>query len=192
MKNKYLLGFNNDNEVVFAEFEIDNMNGYPRFSASFDCVRPFEVKETDGIEYMQELLDSCYDDDYKYKLCERFDCPPSELAERMAEDQGIDTNADELDCSAYPVKIKVDGVQYAFESMSCGQHDIRDEGLKECVSQSKVDALLYLWDNYHLKEIKTDNLKDMIEDLQKDLFMSEETQQKIISMYIEKYIDELD
>lgn len=85
MSKKYLLGINNDNEIVFAEFGITTRNGYNEFTACFDTVAPFEVEESDGIEYMEELLDSCYDDGGKYRLCVQYDCAPSELPQTMAE-----------------------------------------------------------------------------------------------------------
>ena len=113
MSKKYLLGINNDNEIVFGEFEIATRNGYNEFTASFDTVAPFEVEESDGIEYMEELLDSCYDNGEKYRLCVQYDCAPSELAEIMAENEYISTNADEKDCSLYSNRIYVDDIEYA-------------------------------------------------------------------------------
>lgn len=187
MSKKYLLGINNDNEIVFGEFGITTRNGYNEFTASFNTVAPFEVEESDGIEYMEHLLEDCYDNAQKYELCERFDCAPSELAEIMAEEEYISTNADEKDCSIYSNRIYADGIEYAFESMSCGQHDIRDEGMKEYTNRAAVEALLDLWDNYHLKKVD-DNIVEKVAQLQTELELDCTEEENKIAEYIEKYL----
>ena len=187
MRKKYLLVINNDNEVVFAEFGITTRNGCNEFTACFDTVAPFEVEENDGLEYMEELLNSCYDDGSKYRLCAEYDCTPLELAERMAEQEYISTNADEKDCSVYSNRIYVDDVEYAFESMSCGQHDIRDEGMKEYTNKKAVEELLNLWDSYHLKEVD-DSIVEKVTKLQKELELDCAEEENKIAEYIEKYL----
>lgn len=187
MSKKYLLGINNDNEVVFGEFGITTRNGYNEFTACFDTVAPFEVEESDGIEYMEDLLEDCYDDGGKYRLCAQYDCTPSELAEIMAEQEGIGTNADERDCSVYSNRIYVDGFEYAFESMSCGQHDIRDEGMKEYTNKKAVEELLNLWDNYHLEEVD-DSIVEKVTQLQEELELDCTEEKNKIAEYIEKYL----
>ena len=99
MRIKRLLGISENNDILFGEFEVRELNGKKIFSASFDIVTPFEVEESDGIEYMKNLLEEYYSDGDKYELCEKFDCTPSELAENMAWEANICTNADEKDCS---------------------------------------------------------------------------------------------
>lgn len=187
MSKKYLLGINNDNEIVFGEFEITSRNGYNEFTACFNTVAPFEVEESDGIEYMEELLYSCYDDGDKYRLCVQYDCTPSELAEIMAENEYISTNADEKDCSIYSNRIYVNGTEYAFESMSCGQHDIRGEGMKEYTNQKAVEILLDLWDNYHLKEVN-DDIVEKVAQLQTELELDCTEEENKLAEYIEKYL----
>lgn len=187
MSKKYLLGINNDNEIVFAEFGITTRNGYNEFAACFDTVAPFEVEESDGIEYMEKLLDSCYDDGNKYRLCAQYNCTPSELAEIMAEREGIGTNADEKDCSTYSNRIYVGDVEYAFEFMSGGQHDIRDEGMQEYTNKKAVEELLNLWDNYHLKKVD-DSIVEKIAQLQEELELDCTEEETKIAEYIEKYL----
>lgn len=187
MSKKYLLGINNDNEIVFAEFGITTRNGYNEFTACFDTVAPFEVEKSDGIEYIEELLDSCYDDGDKYRLCVQYDCTPSELPQIMAEQEYISTNADEKDCSIYSNRIYVDDVEYAFESMSCGQHDIRDEGMKECTNEKAVGELLNLWDSYHLKKVD-DSIVEKVAKLQEELELDCTEEENKIAEYIEEYL----
>lgn len=187
MSKKYLLGINNDNEIVFAEFGITTRNGYNEFTACFDTVAPFEVEESDGIEYIEELLESCYDDGGKYRLCVQYDCTPSELPQLMAENEYIETNADEKDCSLYSDRIYVDDVEYAFESMGCGQHDIRDEGMKEYTNKKAVEELLNLWDSYHLKEVD-DSIIEKVAHLQEELGLDCTEEENKIAEYIKKYL----
>ena len=187
MGKKYLLGINNDNEIVFGEFGITTRNGYNEFTACFDTVAPFEVEESDGIEYMESLLDDCYDDGDKYRLCVQYDCTPSELAERMAENEYISTNADEKDCSLYSNRIYVGNIEYAFESMSCGQHDIREEGMKEYINKKAIDELLNLWDNYHLKEVN-DDIVEKVAQLQLILDLETAEEEETIANYIKKHL----
>ena len=187
MRIKRLLGISENNDILFGEFEIRERDDKKTFSASFDVVTPFEVVESDGIEYMREILEDCYDEASKYRLCENFDCTPSELAENMAWEANIYTNADEKDCSLYNERIIVDGIEYAFESSSCGQCDIRGAGIKEFTNKKAVEKLLNLWDNYQLKEI-SDEIAQEIEELVKTLDIDIEEK---ISEYISKYILEV-
>ena len=187
MGKKYLLGINNYNEIVFAEFGITTRNGYNEFSACFDTVAPFEVEESDGLEYMEELLESCYDDGDKYRLCVQYDCTPSELPQIMAENEHIQTNADEKDCSLYSNRIYIDDVEYAFETSCGGQHDIRNEGMKEYTNKKAVEELLNLWDNYHLEKVD-DSIVEKVTKLQEELEFDCAEEESKIAEYIEKYL----
>ena len=173
MSKKYLLGATSDREIVFAEFEATHPRYWSKengnytdesvrhFSASFDCVIPFTEDDLEDAEdYYRDLVDECYDDGEKYKMCERYDCKPSELAEYLAEDEGTDPQ-NIRDCSLYSNIIEVDGIDYYFESGSCGQHDTRKDGMDEYVNKEAYDLLHELWDKYHLKTIDEDGLKKM-------------------------------
>ena len=148
--NKYLLGATKDNELIFGEFGITERNGYPEFTASFDTVLPFAEDDVDATEYYESLVDEM-DKEWKYDMCERFDCSPSELPDRLQEANGSDPQ-DIKDCSIYSEIIDVDGTDYYFESQSGGQHDTRDE-IGICVSQNCYDRLHDLWDKWHLKKV---------------------------------------
>lgn len=110
------------------------------------------------------------DKSYKYDLCERFNCKPSELAENLAA-ECYDVR-DALDCSLYPECYEVDGESWYFESVGGGQHDSRKDGMEIYTSQNIYDELHRLWDKYHLKKVDKDviaqveNLFKMCEDIQ--------------------------
>lgn len=71
--------------------------------------------------------------------------------------------------------------------MSCGQHDIRDEGMKEYTNKKAVEELLNLWDNYHLKKVD-DSIVEKIAKLQEELELDCTEEENKISEYIEKYL----
>lgn len=152
MRNKYLLGSTKEKEIVFAEIEITTRNGYKKFSVSFDTVHPFNGTNFDFEEYYKYYIDEL-DKPYLYDLCCQYDCCPSELAENLASE--CDDPTDALDCSLYPECFDINGQEWYFESMSCGQHDTREE-MEVIINKPAYDKLHYLWDNYHLKEINED------------------------------------
>ena len=164
---------------MFGEFEITHRNGYPQFSASFDCVRPFREEDCEGaIDYYDRLIDECYDAEEKCNLYEMYNCRPSELAELLARDNGSDVQ-DIVDCSLYPKIIDVDGTNYYFESGSCGQHDTREDGMDEYVNQEAYDLLHELWDKYHLMKVdssvedEVQKIVEMLEDVDEEAWIED-------------------
>lgn len=159
MKRKVLLGKTTENTIVFAE--ISNTN---YFSVSFNEVAPVVATE----EYLKERLESmleCYSKEDLYNKCEFYDCKPSELLEKIYEDninscygvEGI------LDISLYPESYNVYGVNddIYFESVSGGQVDIRDRLIP--IEKTTVDYIFNAWDKYHLKTIPENILITLIE-----------------------------
>jgi hypothetical protein len=176
MRRKYLLGATENREIVFGEFEVTTRNGYPEFTASFDCVSPFKGDDYDLEEYYVDWCDSM-DKATLYDMCERLDCSPSALPRELA-DECYDVR-DALDCSLYPEIIDVDGINWYFESGSCGQHDTRKEGMDEYVNQEAYDLLHELWDVYHLKKVdndvveKVNKLVDMLEEIDEEAWIED-------------------
>lgn len=162
MSKKYLLGATIDKEIVFAEFGITTRNGYPEFSASFDCVEPFTEDEVDAEEYYQDFVEQM-DAKWKWETCERYDLAPSELVQWLMDNEGSDPQS-VRDCSLYPEIITVNEKDYYFESSSCGQHDTRGE-MEIYTSQNLYDRIHFLWDKCHLKEVNQEVI-DEVEQIQ--------------------------
>lgn len=170
MRKKYLLGATVNNELVFGEFELKHPSYWSKekgsyidesvleFSASFDSVRPFKEEDYDLEEYYEEYLYGA-DKEYLYDLCEQYDCSPSELPKNLA-DNCYDVR-DALDCSLYPEEITVDGKSWYFESGSCGQYDSREDGMEVYVNEEAYNLLHTLWDNYHLKKVDEEVIKQV-------------------------------
>lgn len=184
MKEKFLLGVNNYNELVFGEFEIRNRNGCAEFSASFDTVRPFNGENYDLEDYYEVWIDGM-DKDYLYDLCDRFDCRPSELPKELA-NECYDVR-DALDCSLYSECYEVNGESWYFESSSCGQHDTRKEGMKEYTNFEAYNLLHELWDNYHLKNVDN-NIIEQVEQVVK--MLSSINEEEWIVDYIKNHEDD--
>ena len=164
---KKIIGFTADNEIIVADvnFERVGSNKEPHFSVCFDLSKIAKVDDTiRDYDYMYgyfEDLRYSYDPESVLNWCDEYDCPPSELADKMTDEAINNDNIgmETLDCSLYPELIEVDGEDYIFISTSCGQHDTRDE-VEEFVDKKLYDDIHELWDNYHLKNIE-DNEETM-------------------------------
>lgn len=158
---KYLLGVNNYNELVFGEFKITERNGYPEFTASFDTVFPITEADVDAEEYYENLVEEM-DDSWVLEQLKFYDCPYTELPERLAIGNGTSVY-DIRDCSLYSEEIDVDDITYYFESSGGGQHDTRKEGMELYTNQKAYDKLHELWDLYHLKKVDEEVIKEVQE-----------------------------
>lgn len=146
--NKFLLGATKYREIVFANIDIRN----GRLSVSFDVVSPFREKDIgDAIDYYEDLLDSVYDNEQKYEMCERYNCTPLQLPEELCDDWGSDV-MDIRDCSLYPEIIDVDGEDWYFESSSCGQCNTRND-MEVYTNKELYDTIHEFWDEFHLRDI---------------------------------------
>ncbi len=185
MRDMYLLGANSDNEIVFGEFGITHRNGYPEFSASFDTVRPFNGENYDLEDYYDGYVDE-FDAQSALDLLKRYDCSPSELAGKLADE--CNDARDALDCSLYPEEIVIDDESWFFESSSGGQHDTRNE-MEEIINPEAYELLHKLWDAYHLKKVDDDVVKQ-VEDLKEKL--SQVDEEEWITDYIMRHKEDFE
>lgn len=146
----YLLGMTEDNGIAFAEPRLDK-NGI--FACSFDVVEPF-VPDDNLEERVQEYFDEM-DAESKINMCERLHCAPQDIGTEFVCRYPDDAFDFVYDTSLYNNVITCDdGNEWYFESGSCGQHDVRDDGIKNLViDKDRFDDLMYLWDNYHLEKL---------------------------------------
>ena len=172
---KYLLGSTNDNELVFGEFGVTKLNEYHEFTASFDVVRPFREVDVDLGEFWYSRLED-YDYEMKYNLCEEYDCAPSELLQNLIDND--DDIMELFDCSLYPECYTIDNEDWYFESGACGQHDSSGD-MAEYVNEDAYNALIDLWNNYHLKKVdenvikKVDDIASALEDVDEEAWITD-------------------
>lgn len=159
MRNKgVLLGSTRNGELVLADIEIRYANWRKAytFTVSFNSVRPFNVEQFDVEGYWRDNIDYL-DKDTVLNALESFDCKYSELPEYMADDLGIEGT---VDCSNDIDWVTIDGDDWAFELVSCGQHDTRGE-IAEFIDQAAYDELHKLWDKYHLHALTEDKAREI-------------------------------
>ena len=180
----YLLGSTKDNDLVFGKFTITNRNRRAEFSASFDVVHPFRESSIDAAEIWEDRLYD-YDNDWKYQRCEEFDCAPSELVGNLVNE--YHDVMDLIDCSLYNEVYTIDGEDWYFESMAFGQHDSSDEML-EYVNKDAYDALMDLWNNYHLKQVD-DSIVDKVKQIGSKL--ADVDEYAWITDFIKRHVNEL-
>ena len=124
MRKDFLIGFTKSYEIIVADLELQNRNFENEFIAGFTTSKILNANETiydeDFVyDYVDGMLDG-FDAEYILELCERYDCSPRNLCDKMKE---IYLNNPEemknlIDCSCYPNEISVNDTDYIFESMS--------------------------------------------------------------------------
>ena len=120
LRGTYLLGATDDNDLVFAKIWTRTIGqGDNQISISFDVVKPINESQFDVEYYVQDLMDSLAEDE-KYRLCESFDCAPSQLVNSYIAENGTDPR-DYLDCSLYPECYEINQDFWYFESEGCEQ-----------------------------------------------------------------------
>lgn len=189
---KKVIGFTSDNEIIVAEvsFERVGSNKEPYFSACFNLSKIAKADDTiRDYDYMYNYFEDIrysFDSETVLVLCDKYECPPSELADLMTDEAINDDNIgmETLDCSLYPEILDIDGKEYIFISTSCGQHDTREE-VDKFVDKQLYDDIHTLWDKYHLKNIEN-NEEAM--DLYKSILdrMSDIDEEEVIVDYIRK------
>ena len=180
MKRTILLGVNG-NTIYTGEFEIRTLcQGGKYFSASFNVGFAFDVNNTDSWaeDYFEELWNNS-DDGKKLELLQDGEITKAEARDNFINDTYYYTGYRAfIDCSCtdYEIDGMPNGDTINFETVACGQVDIREESdFEKTVFTNKeaVMKLLELWDNFHLKEI-TEVQEEEINNLLNELAPFEE------------------
>ena len=156
MKRTILLGVNGDT-IYTGEFKIRTLSqGGKEFSASFNVGEGFNTNEIEFYRYEDYFysLWECYDNSFKLDMLE-----DGEITKEEAKNNFINSICDYrdiIDCSCTDYEVDINGDIINFETVACGQVDIREEpDFKNTAFTDKeaVMKLLEFWDNFHLKEI---------------------------------------
>ena len=162
-----ILGLTKNNEVF--QVNVDN-NSYASVSFSFSEIARTKdtIKNHDYMRDLYEGMVECYPKDFLYDECDKYDCPPSKLPDKMAEEVLEDSTLamDDIDCSYIPKILEWEDQAYIFIASSGGQHDPREEEVLDVVDVKLYTDILEYWDKYHLKNINDNeealNLYDSI------------------------------
>ena len=186
MERKFLLGVNKD-KILIGEIEITERNGYKEFTASFDEGEAFDIDNVDLTELCQMDWE-CLDEKTKLDLL----CDGDRTREDVFNEWTRYSDYHEfIDCSCTDIEIETkDGVLVNFQTTCCGQHDVRDESDFEnfiYTNKKAFEYIMYLWDNYHLKEISEEEEKifDKICELLKDFNPHSEQSENFIKENLE-------
>lgn len=194
MRKKFLIGFTKDYNIIVAELELRDQNFENELSCSFDESSIINANETVYNEdYIYDYIDSMlggYDAEYRLELCERYDCSPQNLCDKMTEIylNNPEEMKDLIDCSCYSKEISINDVDYIFRADAYGQHDTRDN-LLYAIDNDLYNDIHYLWDNYHLKQLDEKNLELYDSIIERASKIDEEEE---IKKFIEEYKEEID
>lgn len=164
MKRTILLGVNGS-QIYTGDFEVTTRNGYKEFTASFNIGWAFDVDNIDDSaeDYFEELWNNS-DDERKLEMLQDGDINREDAKENFI--NNVYDYRDIIDCSCtdYEVDDMTNGDTINFETVACGQVDIREEpDFKNIAFTDKetVMKLLKLWDSFHLKEIPEAQEKEL-------------------------------
>lgn len=186
MEKRFLLGVN-EKSILIGEIEITTRNGYKEFTASFDKGEAFDVDDLDLQELCQEDWD-CLDEKAKLDLLYDGDRTREDVFDEWTR---YSDYHEFIDCSCTDIEIETkNGELINFETVSGGQHDERDENNFEnfkYTNKRAFELIMYLWDNYHLKEIteKEEKLFDEACELLKDFKPYSKTSENFIKENLE-------
>ena len=162
IKRDVLLGTTEDNTIIFADVEFRSYNGCKyTFSVSFSEVAPVAVTD----DLLRDIVaDQLACDDYQFivGLLEQYDCKPSELAdkhyEHLMKDNGVDRI---IDISLFPERLFVGGEHIYFESLGCGQMDVRGRLIP--INSFISHLILDYWEEFHLKSLEWGHAREILE-----------------------------
>lgn len=170
MRSKILAGVTNDDELYFLEIE-KQTNEHKYFAMSGFTVKPVELEAAK--DQSRESIQSLIDEEISMsELPAWYFKDSEELTDYVINSDG---NLSGIDTSLYPGSVEVDGVEYVFESGSCGQHEERS--LKTYfIDVTDYNILMSVWEKYHLKsDVKMSQVENITVD---KVLESEKTQNK--------------
>lgn len=147
-----LLGLTENGEFIFADVKIRN-----NVAISFDVVAPFEFSYEAALERIQENLEDVGDCEIG-RLCQQFNCSPSDLPEILFRLEGVEAA---YDISLYPESFQVQEKDIYFEFVACGQIDISKIKFKAVTDKSLLLFTIRLWKKYHLKKLPEERLNEI-------------------------------
>jgi len=159
MEKNFLLGIIK-NQIIICNLELQNRNCKNEFTASFNVGEAFNVDDVNAEEWCESFWDSV---DAKTKLDILNDGQRS-YWDWVDEIKNSCDYLELIDCSCTNIELKFNHKKINFETVCCGQHDVRTESnYNKMIYTNKTafDLIMYLWDNYHLKQLPENELKKL-------------------------------
>lgn len=162
MEKTLLLGISKG-KILTGDFEITTRNEYKEFNACFNVGNIFDIDVIDN-NYYETWFDNyweCCDNETKLELLENGEITYNRAFKNWK--NSVIDYRDVVDCSCTDYEIEIKENTYNFESIAGGQCDIRKEKNIIYTNEKIVNKLLYMWDNYHLKEVNEEIEKNIID-----------------------------
>ena len=178
-----LLGFTKEHGVISGEITY-----YPEgsFTASFNESYPVVMNEKTVIEYIESDIENM-DAETRLSKLDYYDCAPSDLANRIYCDDDLSIE-NLIDNSLHPetYTMNEDDTVYLMAS-GCGQHDTRGDIVKY-IDKQLYDEIHVLWDAYHLKRVPFEDVKYVLEKIERQYHNLDEDE--IIQKEMEEFYKE--
>lgn len=155
-----LLGIKN-NAIITADLTLTNRNGYTEFTARFNEGLVFDINDIDDDykkNYYNDMWD-CYSAEQKLEFLDDGEKTKYDVFADWKYDSEY---KDIKDCSCTDYEMEINGKEINFETLSCGQYDVRnDEDFKNMIFTDKqlFNLIMYYWDNYHMKEVNEEQIQ---------------------------------
>lgn len=162
LKKTILLGIKNNN-IITANLTITDRNNHNEFTASFNVGEAFNIDNID-MNYKKDYFEeawNCFDDAYKLQLLQDGEITKDDVIK----DWSYYSDYTEIkDCSCTNYELDYKGVTINFETVGCGQHDIRnDSDFEDMIftDEKLFNDIMYYWDKFHLKEINDEQIEEI-------------------------------
>lgn len=165
MKKTILIGVKN-NTIITTNLEITERNGYPEFTASFNIGEAFNIDCIDEDyrwDYYETLWSDCYDEKSKRDLLDDGNRTKQDVFKQWDADQ-YDGYHEIKDCSCTDYEITNNNITINFETIGCGQHDIREDAdfqNMRFTDEKLFNNIMYYWDHYHLKKVNNEQIEEI-------------------------------
>lgn len=175
MKKTILLGIKN-NELITADIDLRDWNGRTELGISFNEGQAFNINDIDEgytNDYFNDLWDYGYDAQTKLDLLQDGEITKEEVFQDWKEDTNY---YDIKDCSCTDYELTKNGKTINFETIGCGQTDVRtDEDFNDMkfTDEKLFNDIMYYWDNFHLKELDEEQVKE-IREIVESIYCDEE------------------
>lgn len=162
LKKTILLGIKNNN-IITADVTITDRNNYKEFTASFNVGEAFNVDDIDA-DYKKDYFEeawSCFDDEHKLQLLQDGEITKDDVIK----DWSYYSDYTEIkDCSCTNYELDYKGITINFETVGCGQYDVRnDSDFEDMIftDEKLFNDIMYYWDKFHLKEINDEQMEEI-------------------------------
>lgn len=164
MKKTILLGVI-ENNIITCEAEIATMNGCKKATFSFTEGEAFFTDDIDdeySKNYYEDIWD-CIDSETKLNYLNNGEKTKNEVFQQWFDDQYDYREIKDCSCTDYEMDYKNSTIN--FETIGCGQMDIREETRFNNMiftNKNNVVKLLKMWDDLHLQKITDEEEQKII------------------------------